>query len=354
MKVAVVGIRGMGRSHIEAARKCSLVKDVVGCDINAEVRRTVGSAMKVETYADVGSLLRDYRPDAVFVATPPDHHGTVIRPCLEAGAAVLTEKPICSTLAESEEVVALARKLNVPMQVGFEVRYCGFMKAIEQVIAQGLLGQVNHISLIQLSGPHPGPYMTRQRTGGIFYEKLCHQVDTFRYLLGEPTRVSAIAAPTALKHYTVEDNVMASFEFAGGALGTITFDTRRAAQVNGLLSDKPKFEGWEAGHFYEFTFSGDKGTAVFDAWTNAVDVMRYNHRTDEMTELVQRIDISKGFGEAVYAVGAQADDFLQRVAAGQPLRFPASDALKTMRWVERAEESLRRRGQWISDNNVTG
>jgi len=56
---------------------------------------------------------------------------------------------------------------------------------------------------------------------------------------------------------------------------------------------------------------------------------------------------AKGFGTAA-SLDEQDGDFLRRVAAGEPPQFPASDALRSMEWVELAEESLRRGGNWVT------
>lgn len=348
MRVAVVGIRGMGKNHLSAAKQCSLVREVAGCDISEEVRTKVGAEFQIPTFGSVDAVLRDFKPQVLVVATPPNRHGEVVRAAFERGVAVLTEKPIAESLKESQELVALGERKGVPFQCGFQLRYCGMMLKVKSLIDAGELGTLGRVSLTQFSGSQTKlGYMTRERTGGIFYEKLCHQVDLFRYLLGEPERVMASAAPAALKHYGIDDNVLAVFAFPGGKQGVITFDTRRAAQVDAVEKPGRDFEGREAGHFYELTFTGDRGTAVYDAWTSSVDLMRFNHREDLKTEWVRRIDLRKEGCDNAYDLSGQDGDFFRCVAEGKPPRFPASDALKSMQWVERAEESLRRKGAWV-------
>jgi len=348
MKVAVVGIRGMGQSHIAAIKAMDFVTEVVGVEVMPETRESVGAKHGIRTFADMNAAFSEFKPDAVVVATPPSRHREIIQPCLERGIAVLTEKPICSTLDESRAMVELAARQCVPFQVGFELRYCGTTRAVKSLLDGGTLGRLSHIALVQISGSHAvHGYMSRARTGGIFYEKLCHQVDLFRYFFGEPRRVMAISAPKMLKHYEIEENVMSVMEFSLGEQGTISFQTRRAAQLNGLQTPPQPFDGRNAGHFYELTFVGETGSATYDAWTGLVDLVRFNHRDDLQSELVRRIDVKKEFGEPAYDVPSQDGDFLQRVKNGEPPRFPATDALQSMIWVEKAEESLRRKGEWI-------
>ncbi len=190
--------------------------------------------------------------------------------------------------------------------------------------------------------------MARSRVGGIFYEKLCHQVDLFRHFLGEPQRIMAVAAPNSLTQYEIADNVHAVLAFPGGRLGTIRFETRRSFQVDGTVSPERIIEGPEAGHFYELVVTGDRGTAVYDPWQKRIDIVRFNHRRDHRSELVRRIDLNHVAGADPYDLRAQDHDFLDRVTSGRSPRFPAADALASMQWVDRAERSLREHGAWIS------
>ena len=349
MNVAVVGIRGMGQTHLRGLINGGLAKNVAGCDISPDVCRDIGAALNIPTFSSVPQLLNDFKPDAVVIATPPSRHGEVARACFERGIAVLTEKPIASTLEESRALVELAAAKNIPFQCGFQMRYCGVTRALQSVIDTGVLGRLSHIGLVQISGPHHVKgYMSRARTGGIFYEKHCHQVDIFRYFFGEPTRAIAIAAPNLINHYEIEDNVMSVFQFKDGSQGTIAFDTRRAVQIDGLAKPERAIEGRAAGHFYEMTFSGATGSASYDPWTEVLDVVRYNHREDLLTERVKQIHVRDEFGEPSYDTATQDNDFLTHVAAGKSPRHPASDALKSMIWTDKAEESLRKGGEWVS------
>src|SRR5947209_1014656 len=98
MKVAVVGIRDMGQTHLRAALNSKVVTAVAGCDLEDELRNRVGKALNIPTFEDVPSLLNQFKPQAVVVATAPSVHAEVARACFERGIAVLTEKPIASTL----------------------------------------------------------------------------------------------------------------------------------------------------------------------------------------------------------------------------------------------------------------
>ena len=339
MKVGVIGLGAMGRHHAADLRKMAIVTELLGCDVFEPARRKA----EAEGFGTVSRLdeLLAWRPDAVFVATPPSAHAEAIEPCLRAGIPTFTEKPLAHNIRDCRRLVALAKRCRVPFQVGFELRYSGIVRGMRDVVKSGVVGKPLNMELVQISGPHPKDYMTRERIGGIFWEKLCHQVDLFRLWFGEPERVMAIAGPNAIRHYGVPDNVLACMAFPDGRLGKITFFTTRAAQVGGTD------DHGDRGHFYELCLTCTKGSLTFCAWTELLSVVRFNHRPDCKSELVERIPVRKRYGEPSYSIAPQDEDFLTRVKAGRKPQFPAADALKSMEWVNRAERSLLAGGKWI-------
>jgi len=340
VRIGIIGLGGMGRHHARVIGEIDFVEDVIGCDVDPAARERA-AADGIRSVESMDALLAG-RPDAVFVVTAPAHHAECIRPWLAAGVPVFTEKPLAASLEEGRELVELARRTGVSFQVGFELRYCGMTRAMRDVFDSGLIGRPRHARLIQVSGCHATRgRMTRERTGGIFYEKLCHQVDLFRHWFGEPRRIMAHAPPVVLAHYTVPENVNACVLFADDRAGHITFTATRAAHVGGD-SDYP-----DRGHYYELTVTGETGAVVYHAWREWVDVIRFNHRDDCRTELAERIDVRARYGEPVYDLVSQDRDFLDAVRAGRDPTFPAADALRTMEWVDLAERSLAADGAWL-------
>lgn len=341
MKVGIVGLGKMGRHHAGVIGKFEFVDQIVGCDLNPAAREAARHEGLCSVVPDLDALLAA-GPEAVFVVTQPSAHAAAIRTCLEAGRPVFTEKPLCTDLEEGRALVALAEARNLNLQVGFELRYGGMTQGMKDVVAQGQIGEPLHMHLIQVSGSKAKPdWMVRSRIGGIFYEKLCHQIDLFRFWFGEPERVMAVTSPNALAHYEAPDHVQAALCFPGGHLGAICFITTRAAHVGGTS------DHGDRGHYYQLILTCRNGSVTFDHWTETLEVVRFNHREDLKSELIESINVRERYGEPAYALENQDRDFLEKTRQGKPPTFPASDALKSMEWVECAEQSLRQGGQWV-------
>jgi predicted dehydrogenase len=338
MKVGIIGLGGMGLSHARAARDVHFVEEVIACD-RAEGPRARAAKQGFRTVDDVSQLLAE-RPDAAFVVTSPATHAPLIRACLEAGVHVLTEKPLSTDVSEGRGLVALAEEKGLDFQVGFELPYCGSIVAMREVADSGRIGTPRFMHLVQISGARLRG-IVKADNGGTFYEKLCHEIDLFRYFFGEPERVMAASGPRVLDHYDCADNVLSCLQFPGGEVGNITFLTTRAAHIGGTD------DHGDRGHYFELILTGTKGSAAYDAWTHRLEVVRFNHRDDHRTELVESINVKTHTGKPEYNVADQALDFLTCVHEKKPLRFPASNAQVSMEWVARAERSLARGGDWI-------
>ena len=343
MKVGIIGLGGMGFSHAHAARDIDFVDEVIACD-RLEGPRQRAKKEGFRTVSDVAQLLAE-TPDAAFIVTSPATHAGLIRTCLEAGVPVLTEKPLSTNVAEGRELVAIAEEKGLHFQVGFELPYCGSIIGMKDILDRGLIGEAKHICLVQVSGARLRG-IVKADNGGTFYEKLCHEIDLWRYFLGEPVRVMAVSGPRVMKHYDCADNVLSCLQFPDGRVGNITFITTRAAHIGGGPKGH-KVDHEVRGHYYEIILTGTEGSVSYDAWTNTLEVVRYNHRDDNKSELIESIDVMERYGKPGYNVADQALDFLTSVRDGTPLRFPASNAQISMEWVERAERSLALGGDWV-------
>lgn len=340
MRVGIIGLGGMGIQHAKIAREFKETTEILGCDLLPKARTRAKEA-GIPSVSEISALLA-WKPDAVMVATHATGHAAVIEPCLRAGIPVFTEKPLATTIADCRRLVALAAKRKVQLQVGFELHFCGMTRAMKDIVGSGLVGKPLNLSLVQISGPHGPNLWQSKRVGGIFWEKLCHQVDYYRFWLGEPKRIMAIAGAKALQYTDLPDSVTSCMEFPGGRMGTITFMTTRAAQLGGSGDHEDR------GHYYELCMTCTKGSLTFCAWTETLSVVRFNHRKDCHNELVDRFVVRDRYGETSYDLRTEDMDFLQCVHAGKKLNFTAEDALQSMEWVAKGEQSLAQKGKWIS------
>ena len=218
----------------------------------------------------------------------------------------------------------MAAKKGLNFQVGFELPYNGSSIGMQDIVDRGLIGTPQYMNLVQLCGARG---FTKAVNGGLFWEKLCHEIDLFRRFFGEPERVMAVSGPRVIAHTDVADNVLACLRFPDGRQGGITFLTTRAAR-----SAAPMTTMADRGHYFEIILTGTEGSVSYDAWTGTLELVRFNHRPDRQSELVESINVLERYHKGEYNVADQDRISWSAPATASP-RFPAADAEITMEWV---------------------
>ena len=143
---AIIGTGFMGRVHIEGIRRLGHVDVVAVAGSSDASAKKFAAEMGVErSTGDYKTLLADPSIDAVHVLTPNSLHFPMSMAALDAGKAVLCEKPLTVTSAEAKKMVALAAKKNLPNAVCHNLRYYPVVQHVRRIIESGELGEILHV-----------------------------------------------------------------------------------------------------------------------------------------------------------------------------------------------------------------
>ncbi len=177
------------------------------------------------TYPDLATLLADPEVEAVTVATPDFAHAEVILASLAAGRDVLSEKPLATTVEESERVVAAARRSGRKLMVDFHNRVSPAIAAAHHCVAAGELGRLLHLSArLNNTTFVPLEMLSWAGRSSALWFLGSHAVDALRFITGdEIRRVQAVRRDGRLKALGVDtaDVHLALLEFASGAVATL-------------------------------------------------------------------------------------------------------------------------------------
>jgi len=143
IRTAVIGAGFMGRVHTEGIRRLGNVDIVACCAISEEEAAAFGKAMGIErTTADYKTILKDPSIHAVHVCTPNALHYPISLDALNAGKAVLCEKPLTLSVKEAQELVDLAESKKLPNCVNHNLRYYPVVQQIRRMVEKGELGDI--------------------------------------------------------------------------------------------------------------------------------------------------------------------------------------------------------------------
>jgi predicted dehydrogenase len=177
------------------------------------------------TATDYKQILDDSDVDAVIITSRNQHHAREALAALEAGKHVFVEKPMALTEQECRDLYRAVRDTGRQLSVGFNRRFSSFYKPLKERLARRTSAAVVQcrINSPGISGSY---WMADPAIGGAILGESCHFVDLMYWLLdSEPVSVSAYSLPTGKKDPIGENNVVASFQFADGSIGNLTYCT---------------------------------------------------------------------------------------------------------------------------------
>ncbi len=232
VNIGIIGAGMMGQEHIQNFNLLEDARVVALADTSAEMlaRAQAMADGDARISDDFESLLVDPNIDALVIATPNFHHIDVLAAAIETGKPILCEKPLCTTLADTQQVVRQVAERGTIFQVGMEYR---FKPALADMIARVDRGDIGVLQMLSIR-EHRFPFLPKvsdwnrfnANTGGTLVEKCCHFFDLMRRIIGsEPVSVLASAGQN-VNHLDerydgltpdIWDNGYVVFDFSNGA-----------------------------------------------------------------------------------------------------------------------------------------
>ncbi len=143
IKTAIVGTGFMGKVHTENVRRLGNVEVAAVVGSRPERAQQFADAMSIpKATADLNEVLKDKEIAAVHICTPNVDHFPMSKAAIEAGKAVLCEKPLTLSSAEARELVDLAKAKNAINCVQHNLRYYPVVQQIRQMVIAGDLGDI--------------------------------------------------------------------------------------------------------------------------------------------------------------------------------------------------------------------
>src|SRR5437763_4137549 len=143
IRTAILGTGFMGRVHLEAVQGVESVEAAAIFGRNDDATARLAAAFSVPKAAsDYRELFRDATIDAVGICTPNAQHFAMAKEALQAGKHVLCEKPLTTTVAEAEELVALAARSKLRNCVCHNLRYYPQVQQMRAIREAGELGEI--------------------------------------------------------------------------------------------------------------------------------------------------------------------------------------------------------------------
>jgi len=230
IRVAILGTGAIASTHIEAFLTFNTRAEIVALvdpNLDKAHEKIARYHLNARVYADVDALLNDVPFDLGDICAPPFAHALLTLTLLGAGKHVLVEKPMATSLAECDAMLAAARKHRRLLSVVAQNRFRTPLVKLKRIVESGCIGKIVHAQVDSFwwRGSHYYDLWWRgtweKEGGGCTLNHAVHQIDLFHWIVGMPQSVQAILANLAHDNSEVEDFATAVLFYANGSIGQI-------------------------------------------------------------------------------------------------------------------------------------
>ena len=211
--ILIVGVGSIGERHLRCFAATDRV-DVSFCEVNAALRRTIAERYRVQkVFESLETALAEH-PDVAVICTPAHLHVPMALAAAKAGAHLLIEKPLSTSL---RGIAALQEEITTQglvAAVAYVYRAHPALSAMREALRSGQFGEP--VQIVGTSGqhfPHYRPayrdtyYKDRAMGGGAVQDALTHVINAGEWLVGPVDRLVADVDHQVLAGVSVEDTV---------------------------------------------------------------------------------------------------------------------------------------------------
>ena len=301
------------------------------CDLSKDRLALVESGYPtVKTTTDHKDILKDSGVDAVVISTPVSAHFPLAQEALESGKHVLLEKPMTSTVEQSEKLVELAEKKKRTLMVDHTFLYTGAVRKMKELVQSGELGDLYYFDSVRVN---LGLF---QHDVNVIWDLAPHDFSIMDFLLQkDPEMVSAVG----MCHLGDLENIAyVTVQYPGNLLGHIHVNWLAPVKVRTtLIGGTRKMIVYDDNEPSEKIKIYDKGVSYSDKKEDVYQML-VQYRSGDM--LAPKLEPS----EALKLVSKEFTDSINES------RKPLTDGvagLRVVKLLESANESIKQKGKVI-------
>ncbi|NLD87901.1 MAG: Gfo/Idh/MocA family oxidoreductase [Clostridiales bacterium] len=245
------------------------------------------------TYNSYEELLADKKVQIVAIGDYFGIRGKRIIKALKAGKNVITDKPVCTSIEELDEIESLLGKTGLKLGCMLDLRFCKFTEPVKKLLSDGTLGEITNVCF---TGQHPLNYGTRPswyfengKHGGTINDIGVHGIDFIAAVSGLRVK-KCLAAKEWNKYATEEPNFMDSAIFmaeltnGAGVISDVSYSV-----PNGFGFSLPqywRFTIWTTLGMLEFILGGDKMMVAVKGERNVRHIKCENPPKSNLTDFI--------------------------------------------------------------------
>lgn len=195
MKIALIGIGGMGMTHYSCYKNIPGAEVIAVADVRTDMAREKTEG-KVTVYPGIDELLAKETPDIIDICTPSYMHRDMSVRALEAGYNVLCEKPMSLASGDARAIANAAKRSGKLFMTAHVVRFMTPYMYLKKIVDSGELGGLLRLDMKRRSAYPRWNWeqwmLDLDKSGGTPMDLSIHDLDFVQYMLGEPKEVRGV------------------------------------------------------------------------------------------------------------------------------------------------------------------
>jgi len=290
VKVGIIGVGYLGMQHARIASYLEEAELKAVADIDFKKALEIGNRHGVSYYQNYEEMMDEV--DAGIVSTPTSEHFRISMSLLERGKHVLVEKPITETVEQAEQLVELARKNGLLLQVGHLERFNPAVEVVENMISDPKFIEVQRL----------GSFSARSLDVDVVKDLMIHDLDIILALIKDEVNVIRSSGIHVLSDKV--DIANARLEFKGGCVATLTASRVHQGKVRKLRIFEPT-------SYYSIDYI-DQEVKVFPLSGRQTDIKTLKTKKEEPLK-------------------KELENFLRCQAEGRPGKVSGEEGLRALR-----------------------
>jgi len=336
VKTGIIGCGKGAHLHAQALKNLPTSLFTAVYSRTFDKAKTFAEQYGVKAYASIEELASKGGVEAVIICTPHPVHAETAVQAARAGMHILVEKPLASSLADCDTIIAAARANGVKLGTICQRRFYPPSLRIKQAIDAGKLGKPV-LGVINMLGWRDEAYYRSDpwrgswagEGGGVLVNQAAHQIDLLQWYMGPVDELFGYWANLNHPYIEVEDTAVAVLRFKNGGFGNILVSNSQ----NPALYGKVHIHGengasvgvqTDGGAMFIAGMSRITEPPINDLWTIKGEEALRDQWVREDTEFFQRIN------PMVYFHERQIEDFLGAITHDRQPLIDGEEGRKTV------------------------
>lgn len=240
--IAILGCGKVAHLHAKAVQNLPNARLAGVWSRSKNTAESFAAQYKVPFYTDVETLIQTENIDLAIICTPHPFHLEPAEKAAAAGANILVEKPLASTLEDADKIIEVCKNPGVKLGVISQRRWYEPVKRVKDAIEAGKIGKPV-FGTINMLGWRDKKYYDadewrgtwKMEGGGVLVNQAPHQLDILLWFMGEIDEVYGLWRNLNHPYIEVEDTAVAIIKFKNGGIGNIIVSNSEKPGIYGKV-----------------------------------------------------------------------------------------------------------------------